>query len=812
MESRACPGGSPPRDRWRDLGNPARAQSGSGTVPPRRWRTVPLVVGAAVAGMPVSWGTALSMGSINRQIMTLIGYAGLRGRPAAPRHAPPMAIAGHPHRRRPRGRRARRPPAAVSLQRRRPGDAGPGHLLAHRGQPLPGQDRRRRVRHPALPGIADPLPLPPARRERTGPPDGPPADPQRRPAAAGPPVGRAGPHPRRDRAQAGRVPVPDLRADQAARHAARPRPPVRGGRGHRGNPPGPRLSEVTKEPGPPPAPGPLFEEAEVTEAPAAGPAAGDGEDTAPGQRPGTTESTTVGEGEQDTGGSGDGAGTDGQSAGDERAGAEGDGEGASWRVATRIESGTVACRYAGAMLVPAFADRIGAGGLLRAGTGASAAGTGSAAGAGAGDLGILVCTQMSFTLGALTLEQARHLTAADAGALAGLTRLPSLRTWRQRLGELAGRSDPLALQRRLASQMLAIEPAESQVYLADDHLAEYTGHQRVAMGRNPRRGKPAKGHDDTYICDLAGRAIAFTTGEPSALCTTLPGALAALTGALPAGHKPGEANRPLIVFDRGAAFSSAFTKVDAARYDSPTYSSAPPPAPPPHKPGEANRPLIVFDRGAAFSSAFTKVDAAGYDWLTWRRAPLQPTTRLPVLQAITLPGGRQREVAWTDEQITLKDYGRPVRQLTLFEHGKMAAQAISGRLDACPAELLGWLRGRRAEENMFKYDMASYGLDVLADYAADEVTSTKLKASPAFTKAKKAETAAKTGLAAAETALAKLLADRATPARTKNDVLIPSAQKKIAACEQKLEKAQAERKKHRAKLPASEIDPAATSF
>src|ERR1035437_581898 len=509
-----------------------------------------------------------------------------------------------------------------------------------------------------------------------------------------------------------------------------------------------RISELIKQHGTLPAPGPPLAGAEGTEPTAAGPSAGDGEDTAPGQRPGTTESTTVGEGEQDTGGSGDGAGTDGQSAGDERAGAEGDGEGASWRVATRIESGTVACRYAGAMLVHAFADRIGAGGLLRAGTGASAAGTGSAAGAGAGDLGILVCTQMSFTLGALTLEQARHLTAADAGALAGLTRLPSLRTWRQRLGELAGRSDPLALQRRLASQMLAIEPAESQVYLADDHLAEYPGHQRVAMGRNPRRGKPAKGHDDTYICDLAGRAIAFTTGEPSALCTTLPGALAALTGALPAGHKP----------------------------------------------GEANRPLIVFDRGAAFSSAFTKVDAAGYDWLTWRRAPLQPTTRLPVLQAITLRGGRQREVAWTDEQITLKDYGRPVRQLTLFEHGKMAAQAISGRLDACPAELTGWLRGRWAEENMFKYDMASYGLDVLADYAADDV----------------AETKAKTALAGAEAALARLLADHTIPAAAKNSELIPGAQKKIETCGRALKTAETERKKHRAKLPASQIDPAAT--
>ena len=47
--------------------------------------------------------------------------------------------------------------------------------------------------------------------------------------------------------------------------------------------------------------------------------------------------------------------------------------------------------------------------------------SGAGAGAGADDLGILVCTQMSFTLGALTMEQTKHLTAADAGALAGLT-------------------------------------------------------------------------------------------------------------------------------------------------------------------------------------------------------------------------------------------------------------------------------------------------------------------------------------------------------------------------------------------------------
>jgi len=475
-----------------------------------------------------------------------------------------------------------------------------------------------------------------------------------------------------------------------------------------------------------------------------------------------------GGGEQDTGNA-DRAGTGGDAgAGQETCGtAGGDGEGAGWQVARRIESGTVACRYAGAMLVHAFTSRIDAQGLLRSGTGATRAGTGAfGAGAGAGvdDLGILMCTQLSFTLGALTMEQTKHLIAADAGALAGLTSLPSLRTWRQRLRELADGCDPLALQRRLASQMLAIEPAESQVYLADDHIAEYTGHQAVALGRNPRRGKPTKGHDDTYICDLAGRAIAFTTGEPSALCTTLPPALAALTDAIPAGHKP----------------------------------------------GQGTRPLIVFDRGAAFPGTFAEVDAAGYDWLTWRRAPLQPTAHLPILRTITLRGSRQREVAFTDELTTLKDYGKPVRQLSLFEHGKMAAQAITARLHACPAELIGWLRGRWAEENMFKYDMVNYGLDMLADYAADDVVNTKLKANPAYTTAKKIETKAKTALASAEIALAELLADHTIPAAAKNSELIPGAQKKIGTCKKKLAQAETERKKHRAKLPASQIDPAAT--
>src|SRR5260370_39848214 len=85
----------------------------------------------------------------------------------------------------------------------------------------------------------------------------------------------------------------------------------------------------------------------------------------------------------------------------------------------------------------------------------------------------------------------------------------------------------------------------------------------------------------------------------------------------------------------------------------------------------------------------------------------------------------------------------------------MGAQGIAGRLPACPAELLGWLRGRWAEENMFKYDMTSYGLDTLADYTADEVANTKLKANPAHTAARHPETRAQAAPGTPAIALAK---------------------------------------------------------
>ena len=77
-------------------------------------------------------------------------------------------------------------------------------------------------------------------------------------------------------------------------------------------------------------------------------------------------------------------------------------------------------RYAGAMLLHAYP---GQGGEILP----------EAAGGDARDAALLSAVSMGFALGAATAEQVKHLAPAEAGPLAGLAVLPSLRTLRPRL-------------------------------------------------------------------------------------------------------------------------------------------------------------------------------------------------------------------------------------------------------------------------------------------------------------------------------------------------------------------------------------------
>ena len=408
-------------------------------------------------------------------------------------------------------------------------------------------------------------------------------------------------------------------------------------------------------------------------------------------------------------------------------------------------TGQVASRYAGAMLLHAFGDRAGAGQILAA---AADAGGNDPAG-----VALLSAVSLCFALGAATIEQFKHLAAADAGPLAGLAALPDLRTIRPRLAAIADATDPVAVQRLFASSMLAADPVLSGVYYVDDHFVPYAGAKPVAKGWNNKRGKAERGRADTHVTAHDGRAVCFVTGEPSGLAVTLPKALAELKKAAPPGA-------PI---------------------------------------------MLGFDRGGAYAQVFRHCRDQDVHWVSYRRAPLAVPAMLPVITTITA-GGRTREIAWAEEKVQLKDYGE-ARQLTLFEHGKVALQILTSDSQACPAEILAWLKSRWREENFLKYASENYGIDKICDYIAGIQTNTKIVDNPARTKANAAVHQAGKAVAAAEQDLAVLLADPGISPAAKNTRLIPAAQEKITAAHKKLAAAQAARDTIPAKLPANVIDP-----
>ncbi len=350
-----------------------------------------------------------------------------------------------------------------------------------------------------------------------------------------------------------------------------------------------------------------------------------------------------------------------------------------------------------------------------------------------------------------TVEGAKHLRRAEAGAAVGLAMVPELATLRSRLGALADGSDPLALQRAFAAGMLAADPAADPVYFVDDHFVPYAGARPVGKGWNTKRRHAEPGRDDTLLVDARGRAVVFPSGEPTGLSSTLPGVLSQLRAVLGPGA-------PI---------------------------------------------LLGFDQGGAYPSAFRACRDAGADWVTYRRAPLIEATAAP-RRSWTVREGRRISVTLADETVQLTGYG-PARQLTLFEHGAPVLQVLTSDTTATGAALLCWLRARWRIENMFKYATEHNGIDALADYAMDIGTDTRKVTNPARLAARKAVAAAHADLIAAERALPQLLAGTGSPKQM--NAALPALHRQIEQATRALERAKAALHPIPAKVPATELDP-----
>jgi Transposase DDE domain len=410
-----------------------------------------------------------------------------------------------------------------------------------------------------------------------------------------------------------------------------------------------------------------------------------------------------------------------------------------------VAEGERPSRYAGAMLLHPFLSSLGAAEVF------AAAGAGRASGY--DDVAVLAAATFGFALGAGTVEAMKHLARQDAGAVVGLRALPELRTLRPRLGVIAERVDALALQRAFAKALVSAGDEENQVFFVDDHFVAYSGARPLAKGWNTKRRHAQRGRDDTFVVDLAGRAICFSSGEPSGLSKSIHGVVAELR---------------------------AICGPDA-------------------------RLVLGFDRGGSYPVCFAKLRDAGVDWVTYRRGqPVEPAAA-PRWSWFNLDG-RRHSYRTADEIIDLDGYG-PARQLSVYEGGNVAFQVLTSDTAATAARLVHLLRCRWRIENAFKYLTEHHGIDALCDYTMTVAADTSPVANPERATATATLRAAEAALADAERALGQAMAGPATSA----DYLatIGRLRDNVAIASDDVADAKADLKGVPARLTATEIDPTA---
>ena len=411
-------------------------------------------------------------------------------------------------------------------------------------------------------------------------------------------------------------------------------------------------------------------------------------------------------------------------------------------VAARVLDGGGRSVYAGAMLLHPFLEKVGAGEVLSALDSGPARSYDSTS--------VALSSMFAFALGSSSLEGSKHLLPADAGLLVGIERFPHLRTLRPRLGALADRVDPLALQVTFAKAMLAADSQPPSVFFVDGHFVAYTGARPVAKGYNTRRRVAERGREETLVVDDRWRAVCFASGSPDGLCK---GMLSPL---------------------------DQLREICGQR-----------------------RVMVGFDRGGSYPKSFRAIRERGFDWATYRRAPLVTPTVKPRASWVEIDG-RRRYLRVADEIVELEGYGS-ARQLTVYEYGQVALQILTSDLRTPAARLAYVLRCRWRIENGFKYLEDHNGYHWLCDYQMDTVSDDSLVRNPERSKALALLRNCETAVAELERTIGKRTTT--TPTDTEPDQTLKQLRATLDTARAEVQTASAALKPIPAKLPANVIDP-----
>ena len=173
---------------------------------------------------------------------------------------------------------------------------------------------------------------------------------------------------------------------------------------------------------------------------------------------------------------------------------------------SRVSTGRFLCRYAGAMLLHAYLDRVDAQAIFATLAGGPARRY--------DDLAVLSTATLGLRAGdrhrgggqAPAPRRGRRRPRAHRDPAAGHLPGPAVRP-RGRLGPTRGAA-------RVRREDAGRRPRRRPSILVDDHFVPYAGARPVGKGWNTKRRHAQPGRDDTLLVDARGRAVVFGSGEP----------------------------------------------------------------------------------------------------------------------------------------------------------------------------------------------------------------------------------------------------------------------------------------------------------
>ena len=386
--------------------------------------------------------------------------------------------------------------------------------------------------------------------------------------------------------------------------------------------------------------------------------------------------------------------------------------------------------------------------------------------------GFYSCLHILLTLGFMALarirrpEGLRHFPPGELGKVAGLDRVPEVRTLRGKITAMARTGDPDAWMKELARTWMENDPDEAGYLYVDGHVRVYYG----ATAHLPRRYVSRerlclRGTTDYWVNDALGRPFfvvskTVTNGLASALHTDIvPQLLVSVPG------QPTEAELeadPLL-----------------------------------------HRFVVIFDREGAAHSLLAALWDKRIASITYRKNVKDAWPQSEFIETeVPVPGGgstpmmlarRETELTAGKESIPVME----VRRLTQTGH-QTAVISTARRLD--DTVIAGRMFSRWCQENYFAYMMQHYDIDGLVQYGAEPLPGTVEVINPAWRTLDKAVNATRRKL---QKLLAKLGAQ--TEADDANIQKKAECVQDIQATQAELEELRAERKKTERKVPLSSL-------